>query len=89
METNYDLYDFDAIQNHFDDKLCGPCEAINGPSCDSKGNMCEGRWCNDAVYYMIDDLLNDGDEDKLEQFLIEKTVAKAHYETYNKLLIRR
>ena len=87
MNRSYELFDLEALQYKYkdSDRICDVCEAINGPKCDTKGNMCEGRWCGDAIYYLIDDM----EDEELEPFLIENIVAKAHFETYGKLLIRR
>lgn len=87
MDRVYDLFDLEALNLQYEgtDRMCDACEAVNGPKCDSKGNMCEGRWCGDAVYYLIDDM----EDEELEPFLLEKIVKQAEYETYKMLLIRR
>jgi len=46
------------------ERMCLLCEDfICGSRCDSKGNMCEGRWCDQAIEYLNYAL----EEDRLEQ----------------------
>lgn len=90
MDRNYDLFDLEALYKLGDknDRMCNLCESHNGPKSDSNGYMCEGRWCDVAVEYLIDDM----EDEDLEPFLIErleKLVKQAEYETYRMLLIRR
>lgn len=46
------------------ERMCVLCENyICWSRCDSKGNMCEGRWCDQAIDYLNDEL----EEERLEK----------------------
>lgn len=69
------MLELDDLTDEQQERMCLLCEDfICGSRCDSKGNMCEGRWCNQAIEYLNDAL----EEDRL----IER-------ERYKQLLIRR
>lgn len=69
------MLELDDLTDEQQERMCVLCENfICGSRCDSKGNMCEGRWCDQAIEYLNDEL----EEERLEQ-----------REQYMKLLIRR
>ena len=69
------MLELDDLTDEQQERMCLLCEEfICGSRCDSKGNMCEGRWCNQAIEYLNDEL----EEDRLIQ-----------RERYKQLLIRK
>lgn len=59
-----------AIENH-QDRMCSLCELhiIGGSSCSSTF-LCEGRYCDRAVDYLFDELIDNAEAD--EEEYIEK-----------------
>lgn len=69
------MLELDDLTDEQQERMCVLCENfICGSRCDSKGNMCEGRWCDQAIEYLIDEM----EEERLEK-----------REQYVKLLIKR
>lgn len=69
------MLELDDLTDEQQERMCVLCEDfICGSRCDSKGNMCEGAYCDRAIEYLNDEL----EEERLEQ-----------REQYMKLLIRR
>lgn len=69
------MLELNDLTDEQQERMCILCENfICGSRCDSKGNMCEGRWCDQAIEYLIDEM----EEERLEK-----------REHYMKLLIRR
>lgn len=69
------MLELDDLTDEQQERMCVLCENfICGSRCDSKGNMCEGAYCDRAIEYLNDEL----EEEHLEQ-----------REQYMKLLIRR
>lgn len=69
------MLELDDLTDDQQERMCVLCEEfICGSRCDSKGNMCEGAYCDRAIEYLNDEL----EEERLEQ-----------REQYMKLLIRR
>lgn len=69
------MLELDDLTDEQQERMCVLCENfICGSRCDSKGNMCEGAYCDRAIEYLNDEL----EEERLEQ-----------REQYMKLLIRR
>lgn len=69
------MLELNDLTDEQQERMCVLCENfICGSRCDSKGNMCEGAYCDRAIEYLNDEL----EEERLEQ-----------REQYMKLLIRR
>lgn len=58
------MLEINELTDEQQERMCVLCEEhICGSRCDSKGNMCEGRWCDQAIDYLNDDL----EQERLEK----------------------
>jgi hypothetical protein len=51
------MLNLDDLSDQQQERMCVLCEEyICGSRCDSKGNMCEGRWCDQAIEYLSEEV---------------------------------
>jgi hypothetical protein len=51
------MLNLDDLSDEQQERMCVLCEDfICGSRCDSKGNMCEGIWCDQAIEYLSEEV---------------------------------
>lgn len=63
--------EIDDLNSEQQERMCVLCEDfICGSRCDSKGNMCEGRWCPEAFEYLKEEV-EEEQREKVETYFIK------------------
>lgn len=57
------MLEIEDLSDKQQERMCVLCEEhICGSRSDSKGNMCEGRWCDQAIEYLTEEIEEENKE---------------------------